>query len=422
MKFRVGLLIVLLLVMSAVSAQDAGSIYEDIPQTRGEDGAFILGDPDAPVTIIEFADFLCPHCQDYHDEVVQELITTYVVEGLANFEYRFFPIIDENLSPLMSALNECAAEDGKFWEANDALYEIARNREFQGDLITNLAERIDADADELTACVSTVQQFAVDYQLGSELGVTGTPAIRVRVGDGAIGILRIAGTEYSRGGVSLSVLGEFIESDDPSELVSLPNRLLNENLLNDNSLVSSDPCSAPCWNGIIPGETTWEDALALLVEIEGFTEPQINEAQNGIAKLATWGEIEGEPCCEMITSDGETVDFLRLLMAPGVTLGEVIDVHGEPNYLIGSEFTNDQALFTLFFMDLPAIVFAHSAGGVDSELTQDSEIVGVQYITTGDMNSVLADAQLNEWAGYQSYLAYQEAELIQPEVPEAEEE
>ena len=40
--------------------------YSGIPQTRSDDGAFVLGEADAPITIVEFADFLCPHCQTYH--------------------------------------------------------------------------------------------------------------------------------------------------------------------------------------------------------------------------------------------------------------------------------------------------------------------------------------------------------------------
>src|SRR4051794_33993937 len=57
-----------LLMPQAPAASEASAvtdIYSDIPQSRTEDGAFVLGDPDAPITIIEFLDWGCPHCQAY---------------------------------------------------------------------------------------------------------------------------------------------------------------------------------------------------------------------------------------------------------------------------------------------------------------------------------------------------------------------
>jgi protein-disulfide isomerase len=45
-----------------VTAQDYLARYEGIPFERLEDGGFVLGDPAAPITIVEFADFLCSHC------------------------------------------------------------------------------------------------------------------------------------------------------------------------------------------------------------------------------------------------------------------------------------------------------------------------------------------------------------------------
>src|SRR6188474_1184283 len=54
--------------------------YADIPFSRTEDGAPVLGNPDAPITIIEFADFACPFCQRY-EPTMQEFIQEYVATG-----------------------------------------------------------------------------------------------------------------------------------------------------------------------------------------------------------------------------------------------------------------------------------------------------------------------------------------------------
>ena len=73
-----------LAVLPAAAQEDYFALFADIPQSRTEDGAFVLGDPDAPVTIVEFADFMCPHCQAYQT-TVNRFIEQYVATGQAKF-------------------------------------------------------------------------------------------------------------------------------------------------------------------------------------------------------------------------------------------------------------------------------------------------------------------------------------------------
>lgn len=398
-------------------AQEDSSIYADIPQSRGEDGAFILGAPEAPVTVIEFADYLCPHCQTY-EEVTAQFIEKFVTTGLARFEYRMFPIIDNTYSPLLAAINECAAAAGKFWEARELLFHMAQNGEVGSTITEDVAERLGIDTEILTACIPDAVQYETDLVYGQDLGVTGTPAIRVRVGDdyAGAGAIELDGVEYSRGGAPLDILRTFVESENPEELVTLLNQLRDDNLLHDTSLATNEPCRAPCWNSITVGETLWEDALEILENTDGYSEIQIEEAQQSSAKRATWGMEDGDLCCEVITLDGETVAYIRLLLAPQVTLGELIKTQGEPAYLIGSEQTTTQAVFSLFYPDVPMLVFAFVAGAAEGVLSETSEIIGVQYLTPSDMASILANNQFLIWDGYKSYQEYLKGELVSPEV------
>ena len=147
MRFRFLLVALLLISAGAVFAQDDESgedMFASVPTTRGEDGAFILGDPDAPVTVIEFADFLCPACQTYHEQMNQ-FVEDYVLTGEAKLEYRFFPIIDQQLSPLMSAINECAYEQDAFWTTHDVLYQLASEQAVGADIVEVTAERAGLD-------------------------------------------------------------------------------------------------------------------------------------------------------------------------------------------------------------------------------------------------------------------------------------
>ncbi len=91
---------------SGVIAQEAADQYADIPKSRTADGAFVLGNPDALVRLIEFSDFLCTSCQNY-ETVIQHFIEQYVLTGEAQLEYRMFPVIDPVLSSLSASLVEC---------------------------------------------------------------------------------------------------------------------------------------------------------------------------------------------------------------------------------------------------------------------------------------------------------------------------
>jgi hypothetical protein len=388
-------------------------LYEGSNQFRGVDGAFTLGDPDAPVTVIEFADYLCGFCQIYH-ETIKEFIRTFVATGQAKFEYRFMPIIDQNFSPLMSATTECAADQDAFWPTYEVMYELATDRTLTADFVTTVAERLDLDAEVLNDCVNELGtrpfQFETDYVLATELGVTGTPAIRVRVGDGPEGAIMIDNTVYDRGGVPLEILEQFVTDGNPEDQMRLVNRLLDDRLLVDTSLITGEPCSAPCWNGIVPGETTWDDALAILQGDTELGNVDVQEADDGLARRAVWSPLAGDPCCQMVTFNGVTVDYVRLLLAPGVSFGELIEVYGEPDYLIGSESTRDQAVFTVFYAEIPMIVYVFVAGAAEGELSDSSEILGVHYMLAEDMEGIILSNPLYAWDGYKSYRDYMDNE------------
>lgn len=159
--------------------------YSEIPSERTEDGGFVLGDPDAPVTLVAFEDFLCPHCQSY-EPTIKQFIREYVATGQAKFEYRMLPAVHQTFSPLAAALAECAADNGStFWEAHDILFELASSRSFNENAARTFAERIDIPYSTLLECQSGATQWQTDQALARELGVTGTPTVLIRVGDGS---------------------------------------------------------------------------------------------------------------------------------------------------------------------------------------------------------------------------------------------
>lgn len=189
--------------------------YAAIPQSRAEDGAFVLGNPDAPVTIIEFADFACPHCQNYHPEI-QRFIADYVATGKARFEYRLFATsAGGQQSVFTSQLAECADEitPGAFWRAYDVLYELgATGQYFNQDAGRIVADRAGVSSySELLTCSGSADQITIDMEFGRQNGVEGTPAVMVRYNNGPAEWISYNGTTYSRGNVSYSILAGVVD-------------------------------------------------------------------------------------------------------------------------------------------------------------------------------------------------------------------
>lgn len=187
------------------------SLYNDIPQERLADGAFVLGDPNAELTIVEFADFMCPHCQTYEVTLAQ-FIENYVATGQVRLEYRMLPIVSETLSPLTAQIAECAGEMGNFWGAKSLIYDLASNRQIDAEVVNTIATELDLPVNELATCLATADQYVIDSQLASEIGVSGTPSILVRLDDTTPRWIVAGDNQPLRGALPYEVLELIVEA------------------------------------------------------------------------------------------------------------------------------------------------------------------------------------------------------------------
>src|SRR6056297_2409694 len=96
--------------------------------------ALIIGDPEAPVTLVEYGDFKCPSCNQFHHGVGQQLREEYVMSGRANIEFRNYPFIGPD-SGSEARATYCAYVQGVFSEYHDKVYEFLWDTYYtQGDL------------------------------------------------------------------------------------------------------------------------------------------------------------------------------------------------------------------------------------------------------------------------------------------------
>ncbi len=89
----------------------------------------VLGNPDAPVTIQTWEDFICPACQQWTATVKPRVFEEYVKSGQVKLEFRQFPLSQHNPGATMAAqASLCAADQNGFWPYHDRLFQEASAR------------------------------------------------------------------------------------------------------------------------------------------------------------------------------------------------------------------------------------------------------------------------------------------------------
>jgi protein-disulfide isomerase len=210
----VGIVVIAVAVVAIIAILLSGNRSGDIDvtsleQSRQPDGGFVLGNTKAPITLIEFADFACPHCQEYHPTITQ-FLGNYVVSGKAKFEYRVFPTAGGQLSQYTGELLDCAEQQkaGSFWQGYNLMFNYAFSGRYTQDVGQLLAKDEGLNYSDLLTCVQDGKgtQPTTDVTFGSNNGVTGTPAVMIRYNDGPAQFISYNGQTYNSGGVPYSVL------------------------------------------------------------------------------------------------------------------------------------------------------------------------------------------------------------------------
>ncbi len=169
------------------NSDDPNLVLDGIPRTRTDDGAFIIGNPDARVTIVAFEDFLCSHCQTYQS-VVKEFFRDYVATGQARFEFRMLPISQQ--STVVFSVAECTdvQQPGMFWPVHDYIFqEAAAGTLNPSTLLRDVSDEFNMNYSNMLECVrDEADQFQTDTQLATSIGVNATPTIRWRLDDGPL--------------------------------------------------------------------------------------------------------------------------------------------------------------------------------------------------------------------------------------------
>jgi len=151
--------------VAAVSAED---YTDDDP---------VLGEDNAPVTIIEFSDFQCPYCARFREQTFDQIKENYIDTGKVKFVYRDFPL--SSIHPMAqkaAEASECADEQGKFWEYHDKIF--AGQSSLSIDNLKQWANDLGLDTAKFNSCLDSGKyesEVKNDLSDGSAAGGRGTP-------------------------------------------------------------------------------------------------------------------------------------------------------------------------------------------------------------------------------------------------------
>ena len=139
----------------------------------------IFGNPDAPVSIIEYGAYGCHACKQAHESgVLEKIVEEY--DGQVNLIFRDIPIISPQYDFMTAQLAQCVLDQSNdlFWTFHDMLYTVARqSSSTREELVTN-AGNLGIDTEALNTCYDAgthVGTVRYDEQRGLDAGVRGTP-------------------------------------------------------------------------------------------------------------------------------------------------------------------------------------------------------------------------------------------------------
>ena len=142
----------------------------------------VMGDANAPILMIEYASFTCPHCAAFHTQILPEIKKKWIDTGKVKLVYRDFPL--DQAAAKAAQLAECMPKD-RYFAVTDMIFRTQPQWITGSDPVAELAKglRIAGMGDnEVKACLANTaiaDAVVADYRGGEALGVNSTPTIFV---------------------------------------------------------------------------------------------------------------------------------------------------------------------------------------------------------------------------------------------------
>ncbi len=202
----------------SVSPEEENSVVANVGKILGSasQDQVVLGDPKAPVKIVEFADFQCPFCGRFHKEAGAQIREEYIKTGKANIVMIDLAFLGpESTQAAMAA--HCAGDQGKYWAYSDYLYEYlwdnyyaqSKNGEnvgaFSDANLKKFAKALGLDSGKFDQCLDS-KKYAGKVEAGNQ---TASAALRQRLSTPSI----FVGEKLIQGAQPYEVFKQAIEEE-----------------------------------------------------------------------------------------------------------------------------------------------------------------------------------------------------------------
>lgn len=144
------------------------------------------GDPNAQVKVAVYSDFECPACKSFAESFGRQVDEQYVKTGKILFEYKHYPLPQHEPGATYAAnAAECAADQGKFWEMHDYLFQEQGKQgaqTFTLGRLRSMGEALGLDTGNFNSCLSRQEfqeKITADTREARQLGVNATPTFFV---------------------------------------------------------------------------------------------------------------------------------------------------------------------------------------------------------------------------------------------------
>ena len=154
-------------------------------------GSPILGDPNAPITLVEFGDYQCHYCNVFFQSIEKDILKNYVDTGKVKIIFKDYNIIGED-SVKASQGAHCANDQGLFWEYHDILYSHwtgENNGWASSENLAIFAQQIGLNMDKWSECMNKGSHSQIILKSNDDartLELTGTPAFFIINSEGKV--------------------------------------------------------------------------------------------------------------------------------------------------------------------------------------------------------------------------------------------
>jgi len=149
-----------------------------------ENGSPIMGDSNAPITILEWGDYQCTFCYRFHQNTLDIINDDFIKTGKVKLVFRDFPLNGPD-SILAAEAAYCAEDQEKYWQYHNELYKNWGGEKtgwITRESLDRFAATVDLDLVEFNTCLDEHKyqnRVNTHYEFGKEIGIDATPSFLV---------------------------------------------------------------------------------------------------------------------------------------------------------------------------------------------------------------------------------------------------